>query len=661
MFFRCLMRFLMILGVINTLNCRSTGPNSGVRDAADDANAPSGFGVETTYTLAALKDTEAMTGTLEHRPWADTYWPLFEAGTAARWIDREKAAAIHESMPREYNAEDYDQKAQEAINQAVAYAGSVADDWQKSLYLSPAEKYDLGVRDANFGHTRRELNSFAENFKNYETNSIEWGWMGHCHGWAPAAHLYDPPKYAVMWNAGDRKIFFTPGDVRALLTKGAADNKLDSEVSFLGTRCNAANAALVRDKRGRIVDGLLGKWADGSYAFSKPIKIFRNNWFNHGELGSQGVELVFQFGPSYTFSKKYWMRAMQWVDQRKKIVGVEIFTTAFDAGGELIKDRLIASNRANPPLGCSAPQLDVQSNSCRVEITDADRNLVKARWRAIFNVTPNRARTEGDDDLNNFTHFSYQKQCRDLNAGAFHAILVKHLSKAGIGSDRPQSFVFDVTRDEQVWNHPVYRFDTKIGEPTALSVVDTDGKVYKDPYRIWRAKGTKKIVDVYTRMIYGVENGPFVAAKPEDDALSYKIYHYTMELNGADEVIGGEWHGRVKLAEWYWDRRGEMTWFEENAQPKSGADLYKHLRQLAARHAGNENEWVEMADSPDFAWLYRNGTKIGTGPINAGFVHKVYECSRDENLTRTNLDIEQLMPQSDQRTTYGVEYVECSQ
>ena len=51
--------------------------------------------------------------------------------------------------------------------------------------LSPAEKYDLLVGDANYGLTKQMWNAGKGYHDRY--GSVE-SWMGYCHGWAPAAY-----------------------------------------------------------------------------------------------------------------------------------------------------------------------------------------------------------------------------------------------------------------------------------------------------------------------------------------------------------------------------------------------------------------------------------------------------------------------------------------
>jgi hypothetical protein len=100
--------------------------------------------------------------------------------------------------------------------------------------------------------------SWANFFGQFEND--DWGWMGHCHGWAPAAVYEEAPKHAVMVNVKGSDILFTEGDIRGLLSKTWADQL--PEDKFSGNRCNAEK--LEFDKWGRVVDGAVCSGAQSS-------------------------------------------------------------------------------------------------------------------------------------------------------------------------------------------------------------------------------------------------------------------------------------------------------------------------------------------------------------------------------------------------------------
>jgi hypothetical protein len=113
--------------------------------------------------------------------------------------------------------------------------------------------------------------------------------------------------------------------------------------------------------------------------------------------------------------------------------------------------------------------------------------------------------------------------CRDTNAGAFHVILTNLVGIHQVG------FVADITRDLQVWNHPVYGYEaTILGED----------EVYEGA-----APGTVKVLKVRTTMNYVVEIGarPYALHDKDEWQLATTRYEYFLELNDQGEILGGKW------------------------------------------------------------------------------------------------------------------------
>jgi hypothetical protein len=128
-------------------------------------------------------------------------------------------------------------------------------------------------------------------------------------------------------------------------------------------------------------------------------------------------------------------------------------------------------------------------------------------------------------DIHNQPAHADDPECRDTNAGAFHVVVANMLGVKKTG------FVADVTRDEQVWNQPVFGFSSEI--------VAQSSDVYANA-----APGTVSIAEIKTTMRYISEFGPRWNPTPFDTfpaQIAQAQYHYTVELNAAGEVIGGEW------------------------------------------------------------------------------------------------------------------------
>ena len=151
------------------------------------------------------------------------------------------------------------------------------------------------------------------------------------------------------------------------------------------------------------------------------------------------------------------------------------------------------------------------------------------------------------------------------------------LSSAGARERKPRSFVMDITRDDQIWNHQIYQFKSWMGEPTNLKEGNTT-----DPYKTWRAPGTKRIVDVHTIVAFGVENGPRVVYRNEDEAIRSMQLHDTLELDDKGIVI--EWHQVAPSS-------------VGGPKALSGEVLLKELRKLASSESSLGN-----FSHPDFIW-----------------------------------------------------------
>ena len=111
--------------------------------------------------------------------------------------------------------------------------------------------------------------------------------------------------------------------------------------------------------------------------------------------------------------------------------------------------------------------------------------------------------------------------CRDTNAGAFHVVLTNMLGL------KKKGFVIDRTRSSQVWNQPVWKYESRVEETTSPSP--------------GAALGTVQEVVVSSAVTYTVE------IQPQWNALGAKApsataqYRYRLELDGNGKIIGGEW------------------------------------------------------------------------------------------------------------------------
>jgi hypothetical protein len=115
--------------------------------------------------------------------------------------------------------------------------------------LSPAEKYDLLVGNSKSDFTESQWRQGKTYFD--ETGKVE-GWMGICHGWAPAAIMEPRPSHSVDLVSADEKwnIHLNPSEIKGILSYSWATNHFTT-VS-IGQRCYKQNPN--RDENGRLTD-----------------------------------------------------------------------------------------------------------------------------------------------------------------------------------------------------------------------------------------------------------------------------------------------------------------------------------------------------------------------------------------------------------------------
>lgn len=113
----------------------------------------------------------------------------------------------------------------------------------------------------------------------------------------------------------------------------------------------------------------------------------------------------------------------------------------------------------------------------------------------------------------------------DLNAGAFHIVLT---NKLGL---EQTSFIADVERFRQVWNHAVNEYTS--------TVVNTNLAPASDS-----APGTLKRIHVKTVMSFILEikkNNWNPVLGTEDHVNDVRNYEYLLDINANGEIVGGEW------------------------------------------------------------------------------------------------------------------------
>ena len=112
-----------------------------------------------------------------------------------------------------------------------------------------------------------------------------------------------------------------------------------------------------------------------------------------------------------------------------------------------------------------------------------------------------------------------------MNAGAFHLILTNKLGLKG------ESYVTDIERRAEVWNHLAYSYK---------SIVTYDNL----RPRGFSTRGTVKMMRVVTTVDYTYvlkKNSWEPVLGTPDQKLTSRTYEYYLDINAAGTVIGGEW------------------------------------------------------------------------------------------------------------------------
>jgi hypothetical protein len=272
LFLKCIMAFILT----------SCGPHqerwSKLSEAPDIANLRSTFGI--TQQLTWDKINANLYIELDQTPWTDSYWPLVNKEMAARWFDLDlqhseevgyasflKTNAIETSKdepnPGLSPAEKYDLAFQlrhqvagsatevnavaaslEAIDKQIRDVSDITS--KRPLLRSLIDVVDSSELSKSMSMTTYGWKQFlyysSDTDYRYlglsDSEGESWGWMGICHGWAAAALMSKAPLHGAMAIIGNKKILFSEGDIRGLLSRAWAQQAPHEGSYFLGRRCN---------------------------------------------------------------------------------------------------------------------------------------------------------------------------------------------------------------------------------------------------------------------------------------------------------------------------------------------------------------------------------------------------------------------------------------
>lgn len=159
-----------------------------------------------------------------NRPlWSDDFWAMQRGLTSYRYSERKWYENYLEAVQSYLQPQDW-----------IAGLQMNLEEFNIQLIKwSPSEKYDLTARDEDFSLTL-EQKSEGEWYQDV-TGKVE-GWMGLCHGWAPASIMVARPEKPVnLPGPKSTSVLWYPNDIKAMITLAWANGSW--ETNFVGRRC----------------------------------------------------------------------------------------------------------------------------------------------------------------------------------------------------------------------------------------------------------------------------------------------------------------------------------------------------------------------------------------------------------------------------------------
>jgi hypothetical protein len=626
--------FLACAAVATLTACRTRTFHSGSKnsEAPNVANKPQTLGITGDMSWETLK---ARTKGEANRPWSDTYWPLYEKGTAHRWVSNN----YNLSNPRP-TFDSIWQQIEEF--QAITKEG----DRAKLNALSPAEKYDWLVptgrtldaatlKDLQANHKafaedpaiktllkqRNTLTQKADELAKQaevvqkEMNALAKGMLKLTEsGATPETNprLKEMQEKAVT--LGDR-----------LDKLDVEYRRIDMGINEIRPQIESLSKRYVPDmgSLSARIGSVYPMLADGWRVWSHYAGTFEGSWTWMGHCHGWAAAALYEATPKHSVLVKRG--------------GKEILFTEGDIRGLLTKlwadqppsDVLFASERCNSEsydtdklgrvvdgllcLGASGETCTSDANASvlfiknnmtgMVSFTDTPKGR-KTRFARLDQELPNdhyrvtvfnsleEANSDSSSGKPGVMHMT--ASCRDTNPMLLHLAMTKLIFEQKTG------FVIDVTRTSEVWNQPAYKYaldylplklkDGTMSKAGELVSVDT----IADPMKSYRARGTRFLIQVKANLTYGLEAGPIAQWTDSDNAEDSKTFAYTLEFDKNQKLIGGEW-GLVP-----------------NANPD--------VSELEARA-------FMSGEAPDFLWRYKPGAKPKSGRFDYSIVSKIHQCS----------------------------------
>jgi hypothetical protein len=170
---------------------------------------------------------------------------------------------------------------------------------------------------------------------------------------------------------------------------------------------------------------------------------------------------------------------------------------------------------------------------------------------------------------------AFDPRCFGANPAFFHLVAVNQI---GLNS---RGFAMDKSKFAGVWNHPIYGYKISFFDPKDTSpnphqplsfkeakVTLTEKDRKDDPFKRFRAPGTKALVGVHMKVYYGNETRHPKQREYDDaelDKTKDMTIRYELELDANDNIIGGEWRDyddptRPRMSETHAFNRPSIVW-----------------------------------------------------------------------------------------------------
>lgn len=177
-------------------------------------------------------------------------------------------------------------------------------------------------------------------------------------------------------------------------------------------------------------------------------------------------------------------------------------------------------------------------------------------------------------------HRIIKQECRDSNPGTFHLAL---LNQVGI---KKKSFIMDISKDHEVWNHPVVSYRVKFFNPETLiessslrSSVLARNKVSSDIFSRHRSSKAAYIVGVSVSVEFSTINTPIASSGPTQNQTKTMNFIYDLELDSNYNIVGGEWQdGTIPDFLWLPEENAKLIAFGDHLI-QSNWDISKPLPQ----------------------------------------------------------------------------------